>query len=353
MTFDNIRRTINRRLRVGFVALLLLVMVLLAGCFAYPRLFGSKQQFIASIDTMKESRDTETHPLPQAEIAYIVQLSASLNTNYITVDTHWDYPDYMKEWIDAIRASGRHVWFRTHPNEWEDDNGSTGLMTPQQYETAERQFILSHPTFFQPGDIFDPCSEPENGLYWKAHYGTTWANHAPDAASRAYNAFLRDTTNVANAALQQAGISGVITTVHSTNSFFASTPAILESQTVKQFGYITVDSYPEGNTTNPAAAASDRVDELQRIENLWHVPILIGEMGYSNSVPVNDATQQAVLQAEFDALAQLPYVVGLNYWVGAGDSHSGGYTHIFTQTQAGWELRPAAYALAAFFKEKS
>jgi exo-beta-1,3-glucanase (GH17 family) len=164
---------------------------------------------------------------------------------------------------------------------------------------------------------------------------------------------LRDTTNVANAALRQVGISGVITTVHSTNSFFASTPAILESQTVKQFGYITVDSYPEGNTTNPAAAARARVDELRRIENLWHVPILIGEMGYSNSMPVDDATQQAVLQAEFDALAKLSYVVGLNYWVGAGDSNSGGYTHIFTQTRAGWELRPAAYALAAFFKEKS
>lgn len=333
--------------------LFLVVLLLLAGCLTYSRLFETKQPFFASIDTMKESRDMETHPISQAGIARIVRLSASLNTNYITVDTHWNYPGYMKEWIDAIRASGRSVWFRTQPNEWEDDNGSTGIMTPQQYEEAERQFILAHPSFFQPGDIFDPCSEPENGLYWKARYGNTWTDDAPNAATQAYNAFLRDTTDVANASLHQEGISGVITTVHSTNSFIASSPSILESQTVRQSGYITVDSYPEGNTTNPAAAARVRVDELNRIENLWHVPIIIGEMGYSNSVPVDDATQQAVLQAEFDAIAKLPYVVGLNYWVGAGTNDSGGYTHIFTKTPQGWTLRPAARALAAFFKEKS
>jgi hypothetical protein len=350
----------NRTLRASLAALLIIVLLLLAGYFAYSRLFGvyprpsgSKQPFFASIDTMKESRDTETHPISQAEIARIVQLSASLNTNYITVDTHWNYPGYMKKWIDAIRASGRYVWFRTQPNEWEDDNGSTGIMTPQQYEAAERQFILAHPSFFQPGDIFDPCSEPENGLYWKAHYGDTWADHAPNAATQAYNAFLLATTNVANAALHQDGISSVITTVHSTNSFFASSPSILESKTVHQFGYITVDSYPEGNTTNPAAAAQARIDELNRIENLWHVPIIIGEMGYSNSVPVGDATQQAVLQAELDAIEKLPYVAGLNYWVGAGTNNSGGYTHIFTKTPEGWALRPAAHNLAAFFKEKS
>src|SRR5258708_29612111 len=64
--------------------------------------------FFASIDTMKVSRDTETRPLQQQEIHQIVTLSASLNTNYITVDTHWEYPGYMQQWIDAIRASNHH-----------------------------------------------------------------------------------------------------------------------------------------------------------------------------------------------------------------------------------------------------
>ena len=53
--------------------------------------------FVASVDTMKESRDTETRPLSSTEILDIVRLSARINTNYITVDTHWDYPDYMQQ----------------------------------------------------------------------------------------------------------------------------------------------------------------------------------------------------------------------------------------------------------------
>src|SRR6266705_95769 len=75
----------------------------------------STTTFIASIDTMKESRDTETRPLSSSEILAIVKLSASVNTNYITVDTHWDYSNYLQQWVNAIRAAGRHVWFRSQP----------------------------------------------------------------------------------------------------------------------------------------------------------------------------------------------------------------------------------------------
>src|SRR6266849_2553056 len=82
--------------------------------------------FIAAIDTMKVSRDTQQRPLAQSEIAQVVQLSASLHVNYITVDTNWDYPAYMQEWVDAVRAVHLHVWFRSHPDQWENDDGRTG-----------------------------------------------------------------------------------------------------------------------------------------------------------------------------------------------------------------------------------
>jgi hypothetical protein len=333
----------------------LLSLFMIAG--AFPIMFiscahQSSLPFIASIDTMKESRDTETRPLSLSEIKKIVNLSASLNTNYITVDTHWDYPSYMKEWIDAVRATGRHVWFRSHPNQWEDDNGTSGVMTPAQYESAERAFILAHPTFFQPGDIFDPCPEPEEGLYWQATYGATWTNNAPNAATRAYNAFLRDTSDVADAAFHQVGINNVITNVRSTNSFFPMHPNILEAATVNKFGYITIDSYPDENTTNPIVAARARVDELNQIENLWHVPIIIGEMGYSNAIDVDDAQQRTVLQAEFHALSSLNYLAGTNYWVGAGSASAGGYTNLFVKLNGEWTLRQAAYQLGTFYQTK-
>ena len=49
--------------------------------------------FISSIDTMKYSRDTETYPQTQEQIAEEVNTTASLEPGYITVDTHWDYWD--------------------------------------------------------------------------------------------------------------------------------------------------------------------------------------------------------------------------------------------------------------------
>ncbi len=307
--------------------------------------------FFASIDTMKVSRDTARQPLSEQEITKIVDASASLNANYITVDTQWDYPGYMAEWIKAIRSTGRrHVWFRIAPNQWEDTNGSTGIMTPAQYIASEREFILAHPSFFEPGDILDPCSEAEQGLYWKATYGQGWTNNAPNVATSAYNAFLRQTTDVADATLQQNGINGVITTIRSVNSFVATHPSVLERATVEKFGAITVDSYPDKDTLNPAVAAQVRIAELNQIETLWHVPIVIGEMGYSNDIPVDDATQQAVLRAEFAQLQSLPYLKGVNYWVGAGSNAAGGYTYILTRKNGAWVLRPAAYNLAAFYR---
>ncbi len=304
--------------------------------------------FIASIDTMKLSRDTASQPLSVQEISSVVKASASLNTNYITVDTQWDYPDYMAEWIKAIRSINRHIWFRIYPIQWEDDSEEANIMTPAQYLLSEKNFLLEHPSFFQTGDILDPCAEPEHGLYWDATYGTNWTSNAPNAATKAYNAFLRQTTDVANAALSQYGRVGVITTIRSIGSYMATHPAILEKATVEKFGSITVDSYPDQDTVIPAVAAWARVTELNTIEALWHVPIVIGEMGYSNQIPVDDTVQQVVLKEEFSQLQSLPYLVGVNYWVGAGSHTAGGYTYLLTKKGNSWILRPAAYGLAAF-----
>jgi hypothetical protein len=111
---------------------------------------------------------------------------------------------------------------------------------------------------------------------------------------------------------------------------------------------ITVDSYPDADTVIPSIAAQARINELNTIEALGHVPIIIGEMGYSNQIPVDDAVQQAVLKEEFSQLQSLSYLVGMNYWVGAGSDTAGGYTYVLTKKATTWVLRPAAHDLAAF-----
>ena len=295
---------------------------------------------------------TRLNQLSPGEITDIVNLSASLHTNFITVDTHWDYPGYLQEWVNAVRAVHLHVWFRSHPSQWDDDTGATSIMTPADYEVAEQTFIKDNAMLFQPGDIFDPCPESEGARYWVSKYGDKWKYNAPNKATRALNAFIRDNTDVANKAFQQAGVSGFITTIRSTSAFFAQHATLLEPATVKKFQRITLDSYPDASTTDPTIAAQSRVEELQTIENLWHVPIVLGEMGYSNEIAVDAKTQEQVLKVELNSIARLPYVVGVNYWVGAGSDSAGGYTYIIAKHGEQWNLRPAASDLSTFYEAK-
>jgi hypothetical protein len=306
--------------------------------------------FAASVDTMKESMDTDAaaSQLSDSRISNTVNAIARLNTNYITVDTFWEYPSYTQRWVDAIRATGRHVWFRMHPSQWEDDNGTTGIMTPTQYEQGLRTYILAHPSFFKPGDIFDPCPEASNAPYWNTTYGGGWGQHAPSAGTAEFNAFLRDTSNIADAALHSLGIYGVITTVHSLNPFWYLEPHALEPATVTRLGVIAIDDYVDSGTTDPATAVRARLGHLAAIERRWHLPIILGEMGYPTPSPASDATQAAVLQAEFQALATVPYLAGVNYWAAVQASSS-----ILSGSNGDWTLRPGGLALASFFNKQA
>jgi hypothetical protein len=299
---------------------------------------------------MKESMDTDAHPLTKTQIADDVNLVASLDPSYITVDTFMEYPAYMHAWVDAVRAAGKRVWFRIHPNQWEDSNNTVGIMSPEAYEAEERSFIAAHASLFHAGDILDPCPEPENGFYWNATYGPRWREHAPNAATDAFNAFIRDTTRVADVALHTAGVDGVITSIRSTTAWLAETPKVLYPATIAWLGLVTVDSYPDSGIVDPAIAAADRINELKEIESIRRVPIIIGEMGFSTgrSRNVDGATQRAVLKAEFDALARLPYLRGVNYWVGAGSSQID-FSRLFDRVHGAWTLRPAAGVVKSFY----
>jgi len=316
---------------------------------------GGQTGFVTSVDTMKLSRDTAQYPLSQSEIDQVVDQIASLDPDYITVDTDWEFPTYMQEWIQAIRAVGKHVWFRTQPNEWSDSFGSTGIMTPSQFESDEYAFITAHPSFFEAGDIFDPLAEPENGLYWAATYGANWEwQGEPDAATNAFNQFILQTTAVANQALAADGIGGVLTNVRSVDSGTAENPLALYPSTVAALGRITIDAYPEGTSTDPSVCAAAWLSVLATVHAARPgIPIIIGEMGYSNYEAVTDATQQAVLGAEFASMESVPYLDGVNYWVGPGSVGAGGYTYILEEVGDTWSPRPAAATLAAFFHYES
>src|SRR5258708_13980289 len=168
----------------------------------------ARTSFITSIDTMKESKDTDySTQLTDEQIANDIYLCASLNPKYITVDTHYNKDTYLSRWVRAIRTTGKHVWFRPSFRGW--GTGVNGIMTPTMYLSRLRTFILTHPGLFQPGDIFDENAEPENGQYWGATYGANWSSQAPNQATDDFNSFLVGLTDTADQAFQHLAIRGV------------------------------------------------------------------------------------------------------------------------------------------------
>ncbi len=342
--------------RKKYTVILILTLLVIALIASYKGLVGNtistsdaasmspvSQDFIASIDTMKESRDTETRPLSGTDIAQDISLIASLNATHITVATNWDYTSYFRQWVTAVHAAGKHIWVRGHPNQWENDNGATGMMTPSMYLTYERNFILQNADLFKSGDILDTCSETEQGKYWKSK-SSPWSSQT----TAEYNQFIRDSITIADAAFAEKKITGVITTIHSVNAYIAKHR--LEKDTIAKMGVVTIDSYPDQYDTNVSQAVSHRLSEISGVYNTVHVPLIIGEIGYSNKIQVSDQLQKDVLRAEFNAIQQLPYIVGLNYWVGPGGPGHGGYTNIFAGSFGRWTLRPAAYDLKSMFQ---
>jgi hypothetical protein len=122
-------------------------------------------------------------------------------------------------------------------------------------------------------------------------------------------------------------------------------------------GLITVDAYPDQGTESPSTAASAWKSALESWHKAWeakrlNVSILVGEWGYSNTINVSDSTQEAVIKAETEAFATVPYLVGTNYWVGPGSSSDGGFTNIFVNSGGTWTERPAAADVSNFYAKQ-
>lgn len=362
-------RSLQRVLTIGVGALLLLVAGLLSasgrGASASPNTtlpalndgaaFAEQALnagFIRSLDTMKESLDLQRgRQLSDEEIAHSVGLAASLNAEYVAVATSWEYPAYLERWVRAIRAAGLHVWFRGQPEHWVDPGGNRP-MTPAEYLDALTVFVRGNGHLFADGDIFDPGAEPENGAYWAATWGPRWAwdPASPNEATRAFNSFIRESQMLARTLLRETGHEGVITSVRSINGWWATHPGALEHETVAVLGAITVDSYPDGDTADPAEAARLRLDELDQIWRAWGRPVIIGELGYPLRAVVSDEVQKQALAAMLNSVADRPFITGMNYWVGAPNTNPNDYrTAIFEGQRGALRPKPAAAELARLY----
>jgi hypothetical protein len=324
-------------------------------------------KFIGSIDTMKLSKDQAAGGFTAGD-GQAVDLAATTAATHITDNAPLEYPSVMVSWADRIHADGKRVWFRLNATGGgslaHGDLGDGYPTFASGYLTKLHQIMLANPGLFRSGDILDGDAEAENSSWWTNHYGcgvqasctpcNEAATNKPCAPVYQFNHFLVLMTEQENRDLASLGITGVDTTVHSTDPGTAQHQ--LYKSTVEAMGNkITVDAYPDQGTTDPTTAANVWINALNGWHQTWtakgiDVKVLVGEWGYSNAISVSDSQQQAVIQAEVtQALPTVPFLVGTNYWVGPGNSSSGGYTYIFRQESGVWKLRPAASDLSAFY----
>jgi hypothetical protein len=338
--------------KLKYISLSLLSIIIFF-CNTHIQSVKASTEFIKSIDTMKESKDTANNQLTVTQIQQTIATTVLANVNYIAVSTSYDFPDYLQKWADAIHQAGKHVWFRPHFNQWENDYGTTGIMTPGTYIGQLKSFILQHSSLFNSGDIFDGCAEPENGKYWSYYGGGGgWAyNGAPNQLTNEYNQFMIDLTQMENAAFFTLGIPGIETRFHSTNGTLAVSPNSLYPTTVAAMGVVVIDHYiGQSSTQTPQQTAAAYKQSVDQIYSIRKLPILFGEVGYSTEYVPDDTTQQNTITSMLSTFDTMPYVLGMNYWVGADNIGDG--TRIFTGSRGNWSLRPAGVTVGNYYKNK-
>jgi hypothetical protein len=327
---------------------------------AVESLFGAQptpaaQNFIGCVDTMKESKDSET--LTLAQIEDDVNLIATIpGVTHIAFATPYDFaantPNIQQQWVSSIRAAGKKVWWRCQFNDWEGDWGTPGTMTDVGYLTALQTWLNTYGSLMANGDIFDFCPEPNNGNFWAAVYGGSWSG--VQIALNNYNWFIVSGISTVQNYLQSQGITvngpnGVETRIQSQGSYFAAATSGLYNATLDTF--ITFDIYPDAGITNPTTATNALLAQVATIASARpSLALCFGEHGYNSDGSTSDSVQNNVLAAEFAGLlANYPDAQAYNYWDGPPDIGSTLYTELFTGSTGAWSLRPAATQVGTYF----
>lgn len=297
---------------------------------------------IKSIDTMKASRDSNSWTNQQkidhcnAIVQYCPDVT-HIGVDCYTNNTAYQSYAYVKEWADAVHATGKKVWWR--PAFIGTDAGST----LEEIYTAIMEGPSANPDWFATGDIFE--LQPETNPY----IGELTGN-AQSIAD--WNAWLREKSTAAEAVFAGMGKTVDCKIVSITDGYAKQGTNLLESATVTHMNNrVCYDSYPMDGLTTPTKAVQNLYKDLSIIHAAFpSADIILSEIGHNNLRAVSDESQREVLRMAFNLLSTLSYVKGLNYWVGYNTSGGEGSTQLF-QTGSRTAPRPALKTLGEYFKK--
>ncbi len=297
---------------------------------------------IQAIDTQIVSKDWPK--VTQAAVHEQISQIAKLHPNYVAVGTPYDRVADMKLWVDEIHKQGMHVWFRSHWDQWQGDDGQPASMTPSEYLNATSDFIKNNPDLFQEGDSFTLAVEPEEVGIGLGKRFLTWDE---------YRTFVLNEVTVANTAFVTIGLGNKLyTNWISVNGWVVQNE--FTKDVVDKLGLVTVDHYVyQSNTIGDYAdgphIVSQSSKDLDGFYKQWGKPILLGEWGYNIYQDVPQNIQAQVINNMYGMLKSKKYLVGVNYW-----AHMGNTSRLFGDTY-GTNLQPrlAADVINTYYSNTS
>jgi len=289
---------------------------------------------IKSVDTMKYSRDLALeqlhNPAFDENIEDQVKAIVATGANYIAIGTPYDeqFFPYLKRWVSISRKYRLNIWLRGNFSGWQGWFNYKIINDPNEHVRLIREFIANHPTLFEEGDIFDPCTECENGSY---------GDPRDTQLISEYRQFLINERNTAIAEFQKIGIN--VTVLTSMN--FDVARLIMDKETAKAMGSIvTIDHYVK--------QPQKLHDDIANLAKQSEAKIILGEFG----APIPDihgrfteAEQADWINNVLTLISRQKDLIGLNYWVAAG-----GTTSILNQKNS---QRFGAFILEKFYKLES
>ncbi len=264
---------------------------------------------IRSIDTMKYSRDIAREKASDINFDMVIDQQvgniAATGATHVAIATPYDeeFIPFLSRWVSAARKYNLKVWYRGNFSGWEQWFDYKRI-TREQHLSQTKDFILSHESLFEDGDLFTPCPECENGGTGDPRMTRDFAGHKK---------FLIDSTVVGRDAFASIG-KQVQVGYHSMNYDVAM--EIMDKETTAAVGgIVAIDHY--------VATPEKMIKDIEILKERSGGKIFLGEFG----APIPDingkmteSEQADWLEQTLSQLTNAKSVIGLNYWVNVGGS---------------------------------
>jgi len=143
------------------------------------------------------------------------------------------------------------------------------------------------------------------------------------------------------------GTPGVITGITSIPDINAKNYVTPETYAV--FGCAFMDDYPTDNVKDPIRAARNVTNSLRALHDHAGVPVVVGEYGFERNSNADQGLQRETLRAIWNAISNLDWVVGYNYWVGHGGACFGQFCNLLESQAGTWVPRAAFKTIGEYY----